>query len=61
MREKGTEKPRGFGFAIFEDTDVVDKLCIKRYVRIKVSRSHDYHVQYGKDWSHDYHRIVMWR
>ena len=40
MREKGTEKPRGFGFAIFEDTDVVDKLCIKRYVRIKVSRSH---------------------
>ena len=36
MTEKGTEKPRGFGFAILENYDDVDKLCIKKYHRIKV-------------------------
>ena len=35
MTEKGTEKPRGFGFAILENYDDVDKLCIKKYHRIK--------------------------
>ena len=36
MTEKGTEKPRGFGFAIFTEFEYVDKLCSKKYVRIKV-------------------------
>ncbi len=36
MTEKGTEKPRGFGFAIFEDADDVDKLCTLKYCKIKV-------------------------
>lgn len=36
MTEKGTEKPRGFGFAILDNYDDVDKLCIKKYHRIKV-------------------------
>ena len=36
MTEKGTDKPRGFGFAILENYDDVDKLCIKKYHRIKV-------------------------
>lgn len=36
MTEKNTEKPRGFGFAILDDYDDVDKLCIKKFHRIKV-------------------------
>lgn len=36
MTEKNTDKPRGFGFAILEDFDSVDKLCIKKYHRIRV-------------------------
>ena len=39
MTEKNTNKPRGFGFAILDDFDDVDKLCIKKYHRIKVIRS----------------------
>ena len=37
MTEKNTNKPRGFGFAILDDFDDVDKLCIKKYHRIKVT------------------------
>ncbi len=37
MKDKNTDKPRGFGFAIFDDCDTVDKLCIKKYVRVRVS------------------------
>ena len=37
MKDKTTDKPRGFGFAIFEDCDVVDKISIKKYHRIRVS------------------------
>lgn len=36
VTEKTTEKPRGFGFAIFEDYDSVDRLCSKKYHRIRV-------------------------
>ena len=36
MTDKHTNKPRGFGFAIFDDFEVVDRLCSKRYCRIKV-------------------------
>lgn len=36
MTEKMTEKPRGFGFAIFNEFSAVDKLCLKKYHRIKV-------------------------
>ena len=36
MTEKNTNKPRGFGFAILDCYDDVDKLCIKKYHRIKV-------------------------
>lgn len=39
MKDKNTDKPRGFGFAILSDVDVVDKLCIKKFIRIKVSYS----------------------
>lgn len=38
MTEKDTGKPRGFGFAILDDFDDVDKLCIKKFHRIKVGR-----------------------
>ena len=37
QREKVTEKPRGFGFATFESTEAVEKLCVRRYIKIKVS------------------------
>lgn len=30
-----TNKPRGFGFAIMDDFDSVDRLCQERYVRIR--------------------------
>ena len=37
MTDKHTNKPRGFGFAIFEDFDAVDKCCVKKHIRIRVS------------------------
>lgn len=37
MREKDTERPRGFGFAVFESMDTVENVCQKRYIKIKVS------------------------
>lgn len=36
MTEKGTEKPRGFGFAIFENFEAAEKVCAKKYFEIKV-------------------------
>jgi hypothetical protein len=36
QREKFTEKPRGFGFVLFESPDSVDRLCQRRYIKIKV-------------------------
>lgn len=35
MREKDTERPRGFGFAVFESMDTVENVCQKRYIKIK--------------------------
>jgi hypothetical protein len=35
QREKFTEKPRGFGFVLFESPDSVDRLCQRRYIKIK--------------------------
>lgn len=37
MREKDTDRPRGFGFAVFESVDTVENVCQKRYIKIKVS------------------------
>ena len=39
MTEKETGKPRGFGFALFEDYESVDKLLRTKYIRILVSQS----------------------
>ena len=39
MTEKYSEKPRGFGFAIFKDYDDVDRLLEQKHYRIKVSIS----------------------
>ena len=36
MREKETDRPRGFGFALFESYAVVEELCAKKYIKIKV-------------------------
>lgn len=35
IREKESERPRGFGFAVFKSVDSVEVLCQKRYVKIK--------------------------
>ena len=40
MREKVTEKPRGFGFAILDNFDDVERLCSKKYIKIKVGPNH---------------------
>lgn len=37
MTEKETEKPRGFGFVTFDDTDTVENLCMIKHFVIKVS------------------------
>ena len=36
MTDKHTNKPRGFGFALFEDFEAVDKCCEKNFVQIRV-------------------------
>lgn len=36
MTEKITEKPRGFGFAIFSTCEVADLVCSKKYFKIRV-------------------------
>jgi RNA recognition motif-containing protein len=36
MTEKGTEKPRGFGFAVFKDCEIVEEICKKKYFQIRV-------------------------
>ena len=36
MTEKGTEKPRGFGFVTFKEFEAADNLCRKKYHRIRV-------------------------
>lgn len=36
MTEKQSEKPRGFGFVIFNDFEQVEALCAKKYIKIKV-------------------------
>ena len=37
MTAKETEKPRGFGFATFEEFDDAKKLCAMKYIKIDVS------------------------
>jgi len=36
MTEKGTEKPRGFAFAIFETHESAERFCAKKFHKIKV-------------------------
>lgn len=36
MTEKGTEKPRGFGFISFEDYETVEDICAIKHFKIRV-------------------------
>ena len=37
MTEKGTEKPRGFAFAIYKDYDGAERLVAQKFIKVHVS------------------------